>query len=353
MKKIANCVQCGAEFEQIRSSHKYCGSEKCASEGRIKNAIERSRKRCIGKEKYKDYVECVICGFQAPCLETHYKTHGISLTEYKEKYNEPTRSEVYHFKIVGENNPWYNHGGKMSPYSKQFVKYQDLTESEKEKEISEIAQKAMTTAVNNNNFPFYTSYYTSRGYTLNEAEIIMHNDRIFTLEKCIERHGPILGPIRWEERQTKWLATLDAKSEDEKNEINRKRQERPSAYLRRSTLNIDFEKMLIDNNIEFTNEFYIRRSADIRGRGFYYDIKIGNTLIELNGDFWHANPRLYRPKDKIKKIKTVVLAEDVWEYDYNKYQTAHNAGYNYCVIWEYDFRNNQEEVLRRILDELI
>lgn len=67
----------------------------------------------------------------------------------------------------------------------------------------------------------------------------------------------------------------------------------------------------------------------------YYDFRVGQTLIEVQGDYWHCNPRVYatpitdvqvrnQKRDKIKK--TAALNRDfsliyVWESDLYKYPT--------------------------------
>jgi len=67
-------------------------------------------------------------------------------------------------------------------------------------------------------------YYISRGYGQEEAEeLLLERQKTFTLEKCIEKHGIEEGTKIWRERQDKWLATLDSKSDEEKAEINRKK----------------------------------------------------------------------------------------------------------------------------------
>ena len=78
-------------------------------------------------------------------------------------------------------------------------------------------------------------------------------------------------------------------------------------------------------------------------RGFIADFKIGNKIIEVQGDYWHCNPRFYsepinetqRNKVKIDKIK------------YNVYE---ELGYEILYLWEYDIVNNIDDCIEKILN---
>ena len=59
-----------------------------------------------------------------------------------------------------------------------------------------------------------------------------------------------------------------------------------------------------------------------------YDIFIPslNLVIEYNGDYWHCNPKKYKPDYfNQKKQKT---AKELWEYDKNKIDLIREKGYN-------------------------
>lgn len=67
---------------------------------------------------------------------------------------------------------------------------------------------------------------------------------------------------------------------------------------------------------------------------FNYDLRIGKTLVEVNGDFWHANPRLgYVRSDELLSGWRV---GEVWDKDLVKKQKAEEAGYKLVVLWEND-----------------
>ena len=76
----------------------------------------------------------------------------------------------------------------------------------------------------------------------------------------------------------------------------------------------------------------------------FYDFKIGNILIELNGIYWHCSPKIYKPNDLVKfPNNKFILAKDKWKYDEEKCKFAEKRGYKIITIWEDEF--NEEKLL--------
>jgi len=69
-----------------------------------------------------------------------------------------------------------------------------------------------------------------------------------------------------------------------------------------------------------------------------YDFLIeGNLIVEMQGNYYHANPKTYGPDDVIVISRSRRIAKHIWEYDKEKEILAKNCGYDYMVIWEDDF----------------
>ena len=116
-----------------------------------------------------------------------------------------------------------------------------------------------------------------------------------------------------------------------------------------SSLNKIIEEFLNQNNIEFESEFVL---WEINYHPRYYDFKIGNVLIELNGTFWHADPRKYKETDILKFPGTDgILAKDIWEKDKIKKNLALDNGYQIIYYWESEITNKNE--FDKIKEELI
>jgi hypothetical protein len=63
-------------------------------------------------------------------------------------------------------------------------------------------------------------YYLNQGMTTQEAAIALSNrQRTFSLDKCIANHGAYKGTEICQARQDKWLATMNAKTDEEKSRI--------------------------------------------------------------------------------------------------------------------------------------
>ncbi len=84
------------------------------------------------------------------------------------------------------------------------------------------------------------------------------------------------------------------------------------------------EKLLIELNIKYIKKENI---------GFYNcDFVINNKVIEVQGDYWHANPIIYENRDKIQEKNYI--------RDKRKVKYLNNLGYNVLLLWEYDLKNN-------------
>ena len=91
----------------------------------------------------------------------------------------------------------------------------------------------------------------------------------------------------------------------------------------------------ISSNIKHAlngGEFKIPKT---RYRADGYDAKT-NTIYELNGDYFHGNPKFYDAEEinEVTKTKFGVL----FKKTLHKEMIIRNLGYNYVCIWEHEFR---------------
>lgn len=112
-------------------------------------------------------------------------------------------------RLRGKNNPAYNHGGKLSPWSEKSEFY---------------SEEAKQKAAENRSYTTQLEYYTNQGLSEDEAkDALSERQRTFSLERCIEKYGKVDGTKIWKQRQQKWLTALDSKSDEEKAEIRAKK----------------------------------------------------------------------------------------------------------------------------------
>lgn len=80
-------------------------------------------------------------------------------------------------------------------------------------------------------------------------------------------------------------------------------------------------------------------SKFVGGKSYDFYIHTTKILIEVQGDYWHANPLRYKSTDIIKYPGNVYkTAQQVWDYDKHKRNIAEKWGYILIEIWEDEIR---------------
>ena len=255
---MKDCIICGSKFKPIAASS-VCCSQECKDEHRrIKVREKRAEEARIkfANADPSEYVECAICGLRGAEITKHVmKEHGLTSEQYRAKFGVATKCQKTIDGVSGANNPGYQHGGKLSPFSKKFVGYDGLTDFEKRNKIREAGVTAQETAKENNTSQLHIGYYTSRGYSSEEAQIALsERQSTFSLEKCIEKFGEVEGRIRWQERQDNWQSTLNSKSVEEIASINARK--------------------VVNNN-------YKQFGSDTSSSGVFYIIRYDDTKLKI------------------------------------------------------------------------
>lgn len=174
------------------------------------------------------------------------------------------------------------------------------------------------------------------------------------LEHYIEKYGEELGSKIYEDtmyRRGSYFRKSDIiekYGEIEGTKIFEERlKKQDSKFNHNNGLNKRCEDILIKNNISYDKEYHISNSK-IKSEHFYsYDFKIGNILLELNGDYWHCNPIKYKENDLVKFPNNLyILAKDKWEYDKKKIKYGEDNGFKVISIWEMDF--SEEYLLEKL-----
>jgi len=84
--------------------------------------------------------------------------------------------------------------------------------------------------------------------------------------------------------------------------------------------------------------------------GYYvYDIIVyPNIIIEFNGDYWHANPKLYN--ENFINPFNKLTAKEIWNNHNIKLEHANKMGYITYVIWENDYINDNENTINKLIN---
>lgn len=102
-----------------------------------------------------------------------------------------------------------------------------------------------------------------------------------------------------------------------------------------------FEQLLINKNVKYVREKYINNNrwrVDFVIEDLYY--------IEINGDYWHANPRVY-----LNKTLTKVQENNI-KNDSLKKEFILSVGKKLFYVWEMDLYNNID-LVDKFLDKFL
>lgn len=118
-----------------------------------------------------------------------------------------------------------------------------------------------------------------------------------------------------------------------------------------------YKKIFKQLQIGYTSKAHKKIHENIKHLGYDIHVQIDSCcvdecnkelkiIIEYNGDFWHCNPKSWKPRDYNTVIK--MYAEDKWNLDFKRRMTLKRLGYTVIVIWENDWIDNPKKVLNYI-----
>lgn len=82
---------------------------------------------------------------------------------------------------------------------------------------------------------------------------------------------------------------------------------------------------------------------------YYFDIKIDNILIEVQGQYWHADKRIYKENDIVHHG---IKAKNIWKYDKIKKHIGEKNNYYILYIYEYDYKQNKKQTIDKLINEI-
>ena len=329
-----NCLICNTEFEGYEKSN--CCSPICVGKLGTKRKFEKVYNENKLKFENADpntYVTCGVCGFVSADISTHVKSHNINGEEYRKQYG-PTKCNKIIERMRGKNNPGYNHGGKLSPFSKNFVKYQDLDEQEKENIIAQkYEDNSKFMEENPHRNPTRIEYYMAQGLSEEDAQkALSKRQSTFSLKICQEKHGEEEGKRIWEERQTKWLNVLDSKTDEEKDEISRKK------GTSRRSLDLFLE------GSDAPGSLYLIKLSDNQ-----YKIGITTQTLEkrYSGEIYDKYQVIYNETDTISHV---FMVEQILKDNYKRHVRRKEYGDFGEFGWTEVFNNIDLEPLQKEIE---
>jgi hypothetical protein len=159
-------------------------------------------------------------------------------------------------------------------------------------------------------------YYYNQGMTTDEAKLALRKRQsTFSLEKCIEKYGEVEGIKRFNERQEKWIKSLNTPENLEiliKARINGFKANHKTHYSKISQELFDFirNQLIESNKIKCNDIFYatnngeyIVRCENTKAPMLDFYIPSLNKWIEFDGDYWHGEKRGNQERDRRRETE--------------------------------------------------
>lgn len=289
------------------------------------------------------------------------KVRAREFTKNQPKRNSPFGAKFWMSKVNPDTGTVYTSeeaqykANSLRPIRKEYWMSRGLSEedalvkAEQTKKSNSQKGAAASKEIDRETFRYFnhrcTEYWTSRGMTQEEAEKkVSQLQKTFSLKICQEKYGSVEGKKIWQERQDKWQHTLNQKPQEEKNRINRLK-------VGKGVSVSEAERELFERiscEVHDAQHQYQLVESDVKQ--FVYDIRKGKRLIEYNGDYWHMNPAIYESTEVHRRMNKTAL--EIWSRDQEKYNYAQSHGYEVMIVWEYDYKNNPDEVVQKCIQFL-
>lgn len=219
--------------------------------------------------------------------------------------------------------------------------------------------------------------YKAKTYNMSESEYEEYNQsRAVTKKNLVKRHGKEEGERRWEEyrKQQSYTKSLqyqiDLHGEEEGRkkfaEINAKKKNTLENFINRhgeqggyekwceywvkiGSPKSDMEREFIDrveDMLTFYENIYSTRHAFFEHDNGVYVVDFYNEefklVVEFNGNYWHANPRIYSATDKIRNL----TAREIWKREEDRLNFLNNHAIidKVIVVWEGEEEQGLQEI---------
>jgi very-short-patch-repair endonuclease len=255
----------------------------------------------MSADNQNNLLKCEICGrlFKSITNSHLRDKHNMTTTEYKTKFPDAKMIRDDHFEILAK---WI-----YSEENSEHWRNQALIQKD-----SQSRKNAVIHAVKSDEY--------RKSHSKLMKKLVRENpDKYKTMWDSItgenHQHYGKSNWARWFEKFGKDGADLRLIDWKNKNKI--------PGGSRNTKIELMVKKVLEDNNIN-----YIHQYEGIYGIYVDFYLPKYNLVIEVDGDYWHANPNKYLPEQIInypgnRKIK----AKDVWEKDKQRDSLIKESGY--------------------------
>lgn len=236
---------------------------------------------------------------------------------------------------------WLNKGFSEKDAREKINKFQTNSAkafAKKRKETPNLYSASTNTSI---------GYWLNRGFSDDEAKKqISERQTTFTLDKCIKKYGEEDGTKIYNDRQINWIATLRKNgnltlgfsriSQELFNRILELYNESDKKHIHYATHNKEYSIGVSKNS------YYLYDFTDLKNK----------KIIEYHGDKFHGNPKKYSENDTPNPLNKKIKAKDMWIKDKLKENKAIEKGFDVLVIWDSDYLNNKELIIKKIINFL-
>lgn len=132
----------------------------------------------------------------------------------------------------------------------------------------------------------------------------------------------------------------------------RERERRITALFSNSKNRLSKLHVRIQNHFDLTNLGF---QSEQYVEGYFADElhRDKKVIVEINGDYLHANPKKFSAEFLVKIRGQSYTAQEKWNADARRTAKLENVGYKVFVIWESDDWEKKKNELERLLDDNI
>jgi len=265
-------------------------------------------------QKYK----CLICGKQFKAItNSHLKRHGLTTIQYREQFPEASFGNFDRFEKWRQSDEnkehWTNQSRKNAKDSElQKRRIRNIKRAWKDPELlknhSEITKS----------FIFKNKEKFPQLFESNVTEIMKMSNY-----------------ARWEMKYGKEEADKRLNAWMKANKLQRFKSKDTHGELL-------FEEHIQELGFKYEKQFHCAP--------YYPDFYLAdfNLLVEIDGDYWHANPDRFMPDDIVgKKGKS---AKEIWKCDAKKNAVYAEKGFSVLRIWESElFEKSTQDIFEDIV----
>jgi hypothetical protein len=276
-------------------------------------------------------VTCQICKQKMKDLTSHiFYKHGIKAEKYKSMFpNMPIRCESLlkqqSERIKGNKNPAYQHGGKYSPFSLNFINGIEKVEETKRK-----AKENKTRDRDNTQIEYWLKKTNGN---LNEAQkLLSQRQSTFSLKSCIKKYGEENGTKIWLDRQEKWHKNY------KKSNFSKISQELFWNIMKQLDVcdNIYFAQLNENKQKDDSgvNHEIVMKLNQMVIKPDFIDTK-QKKIIEFDGEYWHGEVGHGNKEREEKKDRALI-----------------QQNYQVLRIGEKEYKNNKQGTVEKCLNFL-